>query len=155
MASTTSLGPATGSGNSRSSSFRLPRNTMPCMTASFEIPTREELGPRGDTAITCDRTQSCACAPARHGRSAPPADIGVLSVYAVAVTRGGDGLTSHPAESRAPNARAYLALATAGFQRYATYRQATVAAVVTNSVFGFLRFAVMLAITHTEIGRAS
>src|SRR5262245_25306303 len=122
---------------------------MPCMTASFEIPTREELGPRWDTAITCDRTQSRACAPSRHGLSAPPADIGVLSVYAVAVTRGGDGLTSHPAESRAPNARAYLALATAGFQRYATYRQAMVAAVVTNSVFGFLRFAVMLAIIDT------
>src|SRR5262249_56830677 len=41
---------------------------------------------------------------------------------------------------------AYLALATAGFRRYATYRQATLAAVVTNSVFGFLRFAVMLAV---------
>jgi hypothetical protein len=42
--------------------------------------------------------------------------------------------------------RAYLALAAAGFRRYATYRQAMVAAVVTNSVFGFLRFAVMLAV---------
>jgi viologen exporter family transport system permease protein len=42
--------------------------------------------------------------------------------------------------------RAYWALAVAGFQRYATYRQAMVAAVVTNSVFGFLRFAVMLAV---------
>jgi ABC-2 type transport system permease protein len=39
-----------------------------------------------------------------------------------------------------------MALAAAGFQRYATYRQAMVAAVVTNSVFGFLRFAVMLAV---------
>jgi ABC-2 type transport system permease protein len=39
-----------------------------------------------------------------------------------------------------------LALAAAGFQRYSTYRQATVAAIVTNSVFGFLRFAVMLAV---------
>ena len=47
---------------------------------------------------------------------------------------------------RAPSARAYLALAAAGFRRYATYRQAMVAAVVTNSVFGFLRFAVMLAV---------
>ena len=42
--------------------------------------------------------------------------------------------------------RAYWALAVAGFRRYATYRQAMVAAVVTNSVFGFLRFAVMLAV---------
>ena len=55
-------------------------------------------------------------------------------------------MTAHPTESRAPRSRAYLALATAGFQRYATYRQAMVAAVVTNSVFGFLRFAVMLAV---------
>ena len=49
-------------------------------------------------------------------------------------------------DERAPSARAYLALAAAGFRRYATYRQAMVAAVVTNSVFGFLRFAVMLAV---------
>ena len=49
-------------------------------------------------------------------------------------------------EDLAPSGRAYLALAAAGFQRYATYRQAMVAAVVTNSVFGFLRFAVMLAV---------
>jgi len=34
----------------------------------------------------------------------------------------------------------------AGFKRYATYRQATVAAVFTNTVFGFLRFAVLLAV---------
>jgi viologen exporter family transport system permease protein len=51
-----------------------------------------------------------------------------------------------PGDERAPSARAYLALAAAGFRRYATYRQAMVAAVVTNSVFGFLRFAVMLAV---------
>jgi ABC-2 type transport system permease protein len=48
--------------------------------------------------------------------------------------------------------RAYLALAAAGFQRYATYRQAMVAAVVTNSVFGFLRFAVMLAVLAATAG---
>jgi len=52
-------------------------------------------------------------------------------------------------DERAPSARAYLALAAAGFRRYATYRQAMVAAVVTNSVFGFLRFAVMLAVLDT------
>jgi viologen exporter family transport system permease protein len=56
---------------------------------------------------------------------------------------------SYPTESRAPSYRAYLALAAAAFQRYATYRQAMVAAVVTNSVFGFLRFAVMLAVIET------
>ena len=55
-------------------------------------------------------------------------------------------MQSHPIESSAPSGRAYLALAAAGFKRYATYREAMVAAVVTNTVFGFLRFAVMLAV---------
>ena len=55
-------------------------------------------------------------------------------------------MQSHLIESRAPSGRAYLALAAAGFKRYATYREAMMAAVVTNSVFGFLRFAVMLAV---------
>lgn len=55
-------------------------------------------------------------------------------------------MQSHPIASRVPSGRAYLALAAAGFRRYATYREAMVAAVVTNSVFGFLRFAVMLAV---------
>jgi ABC-2 type transport system permease protein len=39
----------------------------------------------------------------------------------------------------------YSALAIAGFRRYATYRQAVVAATFTNSVFGFLRCYVLLA----------
>ena len=43
-------------------------------------------------------------------------------------------------------AHAYLALAVAGFRRYATYRQATVAATVTNSIFGFLRCAILFAV---------
>ena len=55
-------------------------------------------------------------------------------------------LNAEPAESGARLFRAYVALAAAGFRRYATYRQATVAAVVTNTVFGFLRFAVLLAV---------
>jgi len=37
-------------------------------------------------------------------------------------------------------------LASAGFRRYATYRQATAAALVTNTVFGFLRCFVLLAV---------
>jgi ABC-2 type transport system permease protein len=65
------------------------------------------------------------------------------------VTQGDEGLEPHPAASAAPAGRAYLALATAGFRRYATYRQAMVAASVTNTVFGFLRFAVMLAVIDT------
>ena len=55
-------------------------------------------------------------------------------------------MQSHPIAPLVPSGRAYLALAAAGFKRYATYRGAMVAAVVTNSVFGFLRFAVMLAV---------
>jgi len=62
------------------------------------------------------------------------------------------GSDSTQFESRIPGYRAYLALAAAGFKRYAAYRQAMVAAVVTNSVFGFLRFAVMLAM-HEAGGR--
>lgn len=42
--------------------------------------------------------------------------------------------------------RAYVALALAGFRRHATYRQATVAAIVTNSIFGFLRCAILFAV---------
>lgn len=38
------------------------------------------------------------------------------------------------------------ALARAGFRRYSTYRQATVAAIFTNSMFGFLRCYVLLAV---------
>ena len=48
-----------------------------------------------------------------------------------------------------PSLRAYLAFAAAGFQRYATYRQATIAAIVTNSIFGFLRCAILLAVVET------
>lgn len=47
---------------------------------------------------------------------------------------------------------AYLALAAAGFRRYATYRQATVAAIFTNAVFGFLRAAVLLAVLGASAG---
>jgi ABC-2 type transport system permease protein len=39
-----------------------------------------------------------------------------------------------------------VALAKAGFRRYSTYRQATAAAVFTNSTFGFLRCYVLLAV---------
>jgi len=70
------------------------------------------------------------------------------------LARSRDSLTDQPAGQRGEAdpvyavavVRAYLALAVAGFRRHATYRQAMAAAVVTNSVFGFLRFAVMLAV---------
>jgi ABC-2 type transport system permease protein len=41
---------------------------------------------------------------------------------------------------------AYLMWGAAGFRRYATYRQAMLAAVFTNTVFGFLRSAILLAV---------
>jgi ABC-2 type transport system permease protein len=40
---------------------------------------------------------------------------------------------------------AYLALARAGFRRWSSYRVATFAGVVTNTVFGFIRLAVLFA----------
>src|SRR5262249_10771461 len=41
----------------------------------------------------------------------------------------------------------FTAVAKAGFRRYSTYRQATLAGIFTNSVFGFLRCYVLLAVT--------
>jgi ABC-2 type transport system permease protein len=46
----------------------------------------------------------------------------------------------------------YAALGVAGFRRYATYRQAAVAAMFTNSVFGFLRCFVMMAVAGGAVG---
>ncbi len=57
------------------------------------------------------------------------------------ITRGHDV----PAP-RVARGAAYLALAVAGCRRYATYRQAMVAAIFTNSIFGFLRCSVLLAL---------
>jgi ABC-2 type transport system permease protein len=45
-----------------------------------------------------------------------------------------------------PSVTTAAALARAGFRRYATYRQATLAAAATNTVFGFLRCFVLLAV---------
>jgi ABC-2 type transport system permease protein len=44
-------------------------------------------------------------------------------------------------------ARAYWALAAAGYRRFATYRTAMFASMFTNTVFGFLRAAVLLAVS--------
>ncbi len=61
-------------------------------------------------------------------------------------------MTAHPATThrqivsgRWVGIATIAALAAAGFRRYATYRQATVAAAFTNTVFGFLRCFVLLA----------
>jgi viologen exporter family transport system permease protein len=45
--------------------------------------------------------------------------------------------------------RAYVELARAGWRRYATYRVATLAGLFTNTVFGFVRAAVLIAALHT------
>jgi ABC-2 type transport system permease protein len=44
----------------------------------------------------------------------------------------------------------FRALATIGFRRYATYRQATIASLATNTMFGFLRSYVLLAVIAGE-----
>jgi viologen exporter family transport system permease protein len=51
--------------------------------------------------------------------------------------------------------RTYGALIRAGFRRYATYRQATVAGAFTNTVFGFLRGYVLLAVAAGAGGVAA
>lgn len=51
--------------------------------------------------------------------------------------------------------RMTLALARAGFRRYSTYRQATIASVITNTVFGFLRVYVLFAVVTAAGGVAA
>lgn len=51
--------------------------------------------------------------------------------------------------------RTYSALVRAGFRRYATYRQATVAGALTNTMFGFLRGYVLLAVAAGAGGVAA
>lgn len=51
--------------------------------------------------------------------------------------------------------RTYAALARSGFRRWATYRQATVAGAVTNTVFGFIRCYVLLAVAAGAGGTAA
>ncbi len=61
---------------------------------------------------------------------------------------GGYGVSADLAivgRSAGSTPRAVVALATAGFRRYSTYRQATLASTFTNCVFGFLRCFVLLA----------
>src|SRR5438132_1279389 len=82
MAMTTSPGPGVGSGNSRSSSFRLPRKTMPFMSVSFalvdesqERPPRAEppqvLAERGDDAAGAARRAARGVRRDDHARVGP------------------------------------------------------------------------------------
>jgi ABC-2 type transport system permease protein len=51
--------------------------------------------------------------------------------------------------------RTFIALVSAGFRRYSTYRQATLAAIFTGVVFGFLRCYVLLAVAGGSHGVAA
>jgi ABC-2 type transport system permease protein len=65
-------------------------------------------------------------------------------------------IADHDTASNLPaKIRTYGALIRAGFRRYATYRQATVAGAVTNTVFGFLRSYVLLAVAAGAGGVAA
>jgi ABC-2 type transport system permease protein len=66
-----------------------------------------------------------------------------------------DVQSQHRTRSLIAAAPAYLALAVAGFRRHATYRQAMAAAIFTNSVFGFLRCAALLAVAGANAGRVA
>ena len=48
--------------------------------------------------------------------------------------------------------RTFIALVSAGFRRYSTYRQATLAGIFTNIVFGFLRCYILLAVAGGNQG---
>lgn len=50
---------------------------------------------------------------------------------------------------------AFLALVGAGFRRFSTYRQATVAGIVANTAFGFLNCYVLLAVTAARGGHVA
>ncbi|KXK60471.1 hypothetical protein AWW66_18620 [Micromonospora rosaria] len=69
-----------------------------------------------------------------------------------------DSVTATAAPSARPNVilliRTFAAIVGSGFRRYSTYRQATVAGVVTNTVFGILRCYVLLAVAG-EAGTAA
>lgn len=65
-------------------------------------------------------------------------------------------IADHDTASNLPaKIRTYVALVRAGFRRYATYRQATVAGAVTNTVFGLLRSYIMLAVAAGAGGVAA
>src|SRR2546421_11392764 len=67
MAMTTSPGPGVGSGNSRSSSFRLPRKTMPFISVSFAfVDERQERLPRAEPPEVLAERRDDPAGPARR-----------------------------------------------------------------------------------------
>ncbi|GAA2241393.1 ABC-2 family transporter protein [Kitasatospora cystarginea] len=79
-----------------------------------------------------------------------PVDIYVRPRAESAVRGPGPG---HPEETgRRGTARLYLAIAKGAFRRYSTYRAATVAGAVTNTVFGFILAYTFLALWQARPG---
>ncbi|MFC7548341.1 ABC transporter permease [Plantactinospora sp. GCM10030261] len=64
-------------------------------------------------------------------------------------------VTVPPVDSTVAAIRTFGALCRAGYRRHATYRQATVAGLVTNTVFGFLKCYVLLAVAESAAGLAA
>lgn len=62
---------------------------------------------------------------------------------------------SRPAVDLGPPVAMFVALAGAGFRRWSTYRQATLAGAFTNTVFGFFNCSVMLAVAAGAGGSAA
>lgn len=62
--------------------------------------------------------------------------------------------TPPSAEKSTGQVAAFFAIAASGFRRYATYRQATIASAVTNTMFGFLKAYVLLAVAAAAAGGA-
>jgi ABC-2 type transport system permease protein len=60
--------------------------------------------------------------------------------------------TGEPLSPTASALRPYVALAAAGFRRWSTYRQAAVAGVFTNTVFGVIKLSILLAVAESAGG---
>lgn len=95
----------------------------------------------------------------RGGRIESPGPVEQVAEWLLKEGIGVGFLTATAARPTAteflPTVRIFAALSRAGFRRFATYRQATVAAAVTNSMFGFLRGYVLLAATASAGGQAA
>src|SRR5438132_1440912 len=101
MAMTTSPGPGVGSGNSRSSSFRLPRKTMPFISVSLAfVDERQERLPRAEPPeVLADRADDAAGPSRRAARGVRRDDH--ARVGPERVTRR-QGLGVRDVEARAP-----------------------------------------------------
>jgi ABC-2 type transport system permease protein len=109
------------------------------------------FGIAGHLALPCGADNGCA------GNKSGPR-VGALGPE----WEGGYGLdhgTATSARAGLPGPsrpyRTFAALVIAGFRRYSTYRQATLAGICTNTVFGFLNCSVLLAVAAGRGGSAA